>query len=150
MALIVKQGVQLANTTNSVVSQNINFLSPLGFRFTMTRTPNLNYFCSEASIPAISMNEINQTSPFVNNPFPGDKITYEPFTLRFRVDEKGIKTDGSLIVLSSNQNPTFRIAFQDMFPLSLSGLPFNVGSTDVEYLESDATFRYRRFTVEKL
>ena len=46
MALIVKQGVQLANTTNSVVSQNINFLSPLGFRFTMTRTPNLNYFCS--------------------------------------------------------------------------------------------------------
>ena len=180
MALVVKQGVQLSNTVNSVVSQNINFLSPLGFRFTMTRTPNLNYFCSEASIPAISMNEINQTSPFVNNPFPGDKITYEPFTLRFRVDEnlsnyleihdwlvglghpdnldeqyktidaKGIKTDGSLIVLSSNQNPAFRIAFQDMFPLSLSGLPFNVGSTDVEYLEADATFRYRRFTVEKL
>ena len=60
MALVVKQGVQLANTTNSVVSQNINFLSPLGFRFTMTRTPNLNYFASQASIPAISMNEVNE------------------------------------------------------------------------------------------
>ena len=180
MALIPKAGVQLANNINTVVSSNINFLSPLGFRFTMNRTPNLNYFASKATLPTITMNEYNQVSPFVNNPFPGDKITYEPFNLTFRVDEnlvnyleihdwivglghpdnldeqyktidaKGIKTDGSLIVLSSNQNPVFRLAFQDMFPLSLSPLAFDVTSQDVEYLECDVQFRYRRFTVEKL
>ena len=59
-------------------------------------------------------------------------------------------SDGSLLILSSNNNPRIRIAFEDMFPLSLSPLAFDVTQTDVEYLQSDVTFRYRRFTVEKL
>ena len=180
MALIVKAGVQLANTVSNVVSDNVNFLSPLGFRFSMTRAPNLSFFCQRATLPTISMTEYNQVTPFVNNPFPGDKLIYEPFGLQFRVDEnlenyleihdwlvglghpdnldeqykdideKGIKSDGSLIVLSSNQNPKFRIAFQDMFPLSLSPLTFDVTQTDIEYLEAEVQFRYRRFTVELL
>ena len=179
MALITKAGVQLANTVQNATTTNVNFLSPLGFRFTMNRTPNVNYFCQQATLPTISMTEYNQVSPFVNNPYPGDKLIYEPLALRFRVDEnlvnyleihnwleglghpdnldqykaideKGIKTDGSLIILTSNQNPSVRIAFQDMFPLSLSPLAFDVTQTDVEYLEADVQFRYRRFTLEKL
>lgn len=179
MALITKAGVQLSNTVQNATTTNVNFLSPLGFRFTMNRTPNVNYFCQQATLPTISMTEYNQVSPFVNNPYPGDKLIYEPLALRFRVDEnlvnyleihnwleglghpdnldqykaideKGIKTDGSLIILTSNQNPSVRIAFQDMFPLSLSPLAFDVTQTDVEYLEADVQFRYRRFTLEKL
>lgn len=179
MALITKAGVQLSNTVQNATTSNVNFLSPLGFRFTMNRTPNVNYFCQQVTLPTISMTEYNQVSPFVNNPYPGDKLIYEPLALRFRVDEnlvnyleihnwleglghpdnldqykaideKGIKTDGSLIILSSNQNPSVRIAFQDMFPLSLSPLAFDVTQTDVEYLEADVQFRYRRFTLEKL
>ena len=31
--------------------KNKNFLSPVGFKFIMSRTPNVDYFCQSASIP---------------------------------------------------------------------------------------------------
>ena len=178
MALIPKIG--FATLESEPLTTNLNFLSPLGFRFILSRTPNIEYFCQVATLPTISMTEINQSNPFVAIPQPGDRIVYEPFTLSFRVDEDmqnyleihdwlvglgkpdnfrqykevdtgaGRFSDGSLLILSSNNNPRIRIAFEDMFPLSLSPLAFDVTQTDVEYLQSDVTFRYRRFTVEKL
>jgi hypothetical protein len=171
MSLIPKIGVGLQEET---LSQNINFLSPLGFRFLLNRTPNVEYFCQSATLPTISMSELIQPTPFVNIPRPGDKIVYEPLTLRFRVDENMTNyleifnwiislgkpenfnqyqeklSDGSILLLSSNNNPKIRIAFQDMFPLSLSPLNFDVTQADVEYLEADVMFRYRIFTVENL
>ena len=171
MALVPKLGVQLETEQ---LTQNLNFLSPLGFRSLLNRAPNVEYFCQSATLPTISMVELQQPSPFVVNPRPGDKITYEPFTLRFRVDEnmtnyleifnwinalgkpenfqqyENILSDGSILLLSSNNNPKIRIAFQDMFPLSLSPLAFDVTQSDVEYLEADVMFRYRIFTVENI
>lgn len=177
MALTQSIGITLDEST---VTPNVNFLSPLGFRFLLNRAPNVQYFCQQATLPTITMVEINQTNPFVNIPRPGDKITYEPFTLRFRVDEnmtnyleihdwiiglghpddlsqyKNIAddnkmySDGSIMILTSNNNPSIRIAFQNLFPLSLSPLSFDTTQTDVEYLEAEVTFRYRRFTIEKL
>jgi len=178
MAVIPKVGVNLLEEEN--LTTNINFLSPLGFRFLLNRAPNIEYFCQAATLPTISMVEANQPNPFVNVPRPGDRITYEPFTLTFRVDEEmknyleihnwiiglghpdnfkqfddlndgpGIYSDGSMVVLSSNNNPAIRIAFEDMFPLSLSPLAFDVTQTDIEYLQAEVTFRYRKFTVENL
>jgi hypothetical protein len=178
MALIPKIGVNTLNENN--LTQNVNFLSPLGFRFQLNRAPNVEYFCQSATLPTISIQEILQPNPIGQIPRPGDRVTYEPFSLRFRVDENmsnyleihdwiiglghpvsldqyknikkgdGIFSDGSIMVLSSNQNPSIRIAFQDMFPLSLSPLAFDVTQTDVEYLEADVVFRYRIFTIEKL
>jgi len=58
-----------------------------------------------------------------------------------------IYSDGALIILSSNNNPIVRISFEDMFPLSLSPLAFDVTQTDIEYLQAEVTFRYRQFTV---
>ena len=162
------------------LTTNINFLSPLGFRFLLSRAPNVQYFCQQATLPTISMTEINQTNPFVNIPRPGDKITYEPLSLRFRVDENmsnyleihdwiiglghpddlsqykniaddgKIYSDGSMMILTSNQNSNIRIAFQNLFPISLSSLVFDTTQTDIEYLEAEVVFRYRRFTIEKL
>ena len=31
--------------------KNKNFLSPVGFKFIIGRTPNVDYFCQSASIP---------------------------------------------------------------------------------------------------
>jgi len=66
---------------------NLNYLSPLGFRFQIKRLPNVNYFTQSATLPAISLNPIETTTPFGLLPRPGDRITYDPFILRFRVDE---------------------------------------------------------------
>lgn len=67
---------------------NLNYLSPLGFRFQLKRLPNVNYFTQSVTLPTLTLNPIEQqTSPFGIIPRPGDRLQYDPFTLRFRVDE---------------------------------------------------------------
>ena len=85
MALVPKTGVNLLEEVP--LTTNVNFLSPLGFRFLLNRAPNIEYFCQAASLPTISMTEIPHPNPLANMFQPGDRINYEPFTLTFRVDE---------------------------------------------------------------
>lgn len=66
---------------------NLNFLSPLGYKFVIAKLPNVNYFCQTSTIPAISMQPVSQPTPFVDIPRPGGKIIFEPLTIRFKVDE---------------------------------------------------------------
>lgn len=66
---------------------NINFLGQNGFRFAVKRLPNVNYFCQSATIPAISMTAIESPTPFAFVPRPGDKLTYDPLSIKFKVDE---------------------------------------------------------------
>ena len=67
---------------------NKNFLSPIGFRFTVQKLPHVNYFCTSASVPAITMGQIDSLdTPFIKLPMPGDKMTFDPLDLAFRIDE---------------------------------------------------------------
>ena len=66
---------------------NKNFLSPIGFQFAIQRLPNVNYFCTSATIPQVSMGETEFQNPFVKIPLPGEKLTFGELNLRFRVDE---------------------------------------------------------------
>jgi hypothetical protein len=66
---------------------NINFLGQNGFRFAIKRLPTVNYFCQNVSIPSVSMGVVESPTPFAAIPRPGDRITYDPFTLTFKVDE---------------------------------------------------------------
>ena len=66
---------------------NINFLSQNSFRFAIKRLPNINYFCQAVSLPAISIGAIETPTPLAFIPRPGDRITYEPLVITFRVDE---------------------------------------------------------------
>lgn len=176
---------------------NKNFLSPLGFRFILSRTPNIEYFCQAATLPNMVMAEALTPNPFLNNPAPGTKISFEPFDIRFRVDEDmknyqeiydwliglgfpdnfsqykdiaqstdgglrrtaspstqtkaaNIYSDGSLVILTSNNNANIRIAFFDLFPVALTALEFDVTQTEIAYLEATASFRYRKFIIEDL
>lgn len=67
---------------------NKNFLSPIGFRFSIQKLPNVNYFCTTASIPATTMGQIDTLdTPFIKLPMPGDKMLFDPLDLSFRIDE---------------------------------------------------------------
>ena len=66
---------------------NKNFLSPIGFQFAIQRLPNVNYFCTSASIPEISMGETETPNPFIRLPNPGEKLAFGQLQLQFRVDE---------------------------------------------------------------
>ena len=58
-----------------------------------------------------------------------------------------IYSDGSLMLLTSNQNPNLQVNFSDMFPISLTELNFDATDTDVTYLEATVTFRYRIYQI---
>ena len=68
--------------------QNRNFLSPIGFKFTVSKTPKVNFFCNSARIPEIVLGTAVQPNYLKDIDIPGDKLQYGDFSLRFLVDEE--------------------------------------------------------------
>jgi hypothetical protein len=66
---------------------NRNFLSPTGFKFTLTRTPKVAFFCNQANIPDLNLGIAIQPSYTKMLPTPGDIIEFGDLSLRFLVDE---------------------------------------------------------------
>ena len=161
---------------------NFNLLSPVGFRFQLSRFPEVTYFCQSANIPGVSVGQVDVGTPMKTAYFHGDEVTYDELSIRFVVDEnlknwisiynwiiglgtpnqKGIEihkqlqkdneltTEGILTILTSNMNPQMHIKFHDCFPLSISGITFDTGMTDVEYITADVSFRYDLYEIENL
>jgi hypothetical protein len=67
--------------------QNRNYLSPIGFRFTLAKEPKAAFFCNAARIPEITLGTAIQPSYLKMLDVPGDIITYGDFSLKFFVDE---------------------------------------------------------------
>ena len=67
--------------------QNRNFLSPLGFKFTLNRTNKVAFFGTTANIPGISLGVAEQPTYLRDIPVPVDKMSFDDFSLRFMVDE---------------------------------------------------------------
>ena len=66
---------------------NRNFLSPVGFKFTLSKEPKVAFFCNSAGIPQITLGTEIQATYLKDIDVPGDKVTYGDFSLRFLVDE---------------------------------------------------------------
>ena len=67
---------------------NRNYMSPLGFKLVLTKTPKVDFLCQSANIPQISMGTAIQPTYLKDIPVPGDKVLYDDLTVRFLVDEK--------------------------------------------------------------
>ena len=67
--------------------ENRNFLSPTGFKFTLTRAPKVSFFCNQANIPDLNLGIANQPTYLKDIDVPGDKIQFGDLNLRFLVDE---------------------------------------------------------------
>jgi hypothetical protein len=66
---------------------NRNFLSPVGFKFSLAKEPKVDFFSNSARIPEISLGTATQPSYLKDVDIPGDKLSYGDFSLRFMVDE---------------------------------------------------------------
>ena len=66
---------------------NRNFLSPLGFKFALKRSPGVAFFCNQANIPSLDLGIAVQPTYLKDIDRPGDKITFGDLNLRFLVDE---------------------------------------------------------------
>ena len=67
---------------------NRNYMSPLGFKLILTKTPKVDFLCQSANIPQISMGTAVQPTYLKDIPVPGDKVLYDDLNVRFLVDEK--------------------------------------------------------------
>ena len=67
---------------------NRNYMSPLGFKLVLTKTPKVDFLCQSANIPSISMGTAVQPSYLKDIAVPGDKVLYDDLNVRFLVDEK--------------------------------------------------------------
>lgn len=165
------------------VTANKNFLSPLGYKFVITRLPNVDYFCQSISFPSISLNTTSFPNPFQKIPLAGTELSYGNMSITFKVDEdlrnykeiydwmlalgfpesyaqykalaeksvvdaQRIKSDASLVILSSSKNPKHEIKFVDAFPVGLTGMKFDSTTTDIPYLEATADFAFNFFVLD--
>ena len=67
---------------------NRNYMSPVGFKLILTKTPKVDFLCQSANIPQISMGTAVQPSYLKDIAVPGDKVLYDDLNVRFLVDEK--------------------------------------------------------------
>jgi len=168
--------------------ENTDYLQPTKFLVTFPRIPGTQFFCRSVNIPGISIGSIEQPTEFRNLPVPGNKLTFDDFTMEFNIDEEleswkqiqswiyalGIPTkfddykalgrqmpwknqtpqpqysDATLTILSALNNPKYRISFTDMFPLSVTGINFDVTESADTILTATASFKYAYYSIEKL
>lgn len=66
---------------------NRNFLSPVGFKFTLSKEPKAAFYCNSARIPEISLSLTQQPTYLKDLDIPGGKIQYGDLSISFLVDE---------------------------------------------------------------
>ena len=62
-------------------------------------------------------------------------------------DRYNERSDATLMIINSDYNPSVKIKFKDMFPVQLSGIPFNATSEQQQYFTAQASFMYSIFDV---
>jgi len=61
--------------------------NPALFRLIFNKFPNVEYLSYSVNIPGVSLGEIIQPTPLLDLRLPGDKLTFDPLTLNFIVQE---------------------------------------------------------------
>jgi hypothetical protein len=149
-----------------MVTSNKNLLSLTGFKLQISGKDYMNteYFAVSATLPSINLPEIELSYRNQHGFLPGEKIQYDPISIRIAVDEElkvydelyqWIITNAksktldvremSLVFLTSHNNVSRVMRFTNAFPTSLGSVEFNTQMSDVEYAYLDVSFRYDRF-----
>ena len=159
----------MATKVEKNLTTNINYLTPIGFKLTINREKygNTEYFLTSFSLPEISIGEIAVPIRNAISYQPGETRQFGALSLRFIIDEdmhnyteifnwlqtntteKIERADMILSVMSAHNVVNKQFQFKNAFPISLSGVEFSTQSTDVEYIQSDVSFRYDEFAIIK-
>lgn len=71
----------------TTIPQNTNFLQSTKYTFLIPNLPFARYFCQSINLPGVTSNEIEVPTPFSNTYRHPTKMTFEPFTISFLIDE---------------------------------------------------------------
>lgn len=70
------------------VPTSISPLNPNGFMFSITRIPEVSFFCQEVNLPSVSMQTPEIATPFASYPIAGDRVEFGDLNVQFLIDEK--------------------------------------------------------------
>lgn len=59
----------------------------------------------------------------------------------------GVKSDISLIIMTSSNNAKYNVVFSDSFPYAMSSLQFSSAETDIKYTTCSVMFNYTSFEI---
>jgi len=147
-----------------------NFLNPSSFVLTLDSQTysGAEFTVQTMMLPDITSEGAPLPYKSLNVAMAGDKLTYGSFEVSYLIDEdllnykeiydwmkQNVETlhqqeiignnhvrDLTLTIMNSSNNVTKQINFIDAFPTALSSLPFDITTTDVEYLTAVVTFDY--------
>lgn len=71
-----------------VCDNMINLLSPNGFKFSILKLPDVTYNLQQVTLPTMSLGDYDMTNLFATLPIPGNRLSYDPLTIQFLVDEE--------------------------------------------------------------
>ena len=66
------------------------------------------------------------------------------------LDEGGIYSDATLTVLNSKNIAKTEIRFQNVYPISLGSLSYDIKASDVDYLQVSASFNYMYYDIVQI
>jgi len=155
-----------------------NFLSSVGFRFSISRLPNTSFFVQSANVPGLDASPTEIPNPFKTIYRPGDKMMFNDLIVNVRMDSKlktyeeianwmfglyypegfeqyaaleageGLYSDATLTILTPKGNPMLDFTFKEIFPINIGDLEMDTTATDVEYITCSITFKTNGFTLK--
>jgi hypothetical protein len=81
---------------------------------------------------------------------PKDFSEYRALSQNPNYTGDGLRSDLTLMILSSSKNPNYEIVFTDAYPYDISELTFDTTKSDVEFIEATATFKYVLFEIKNV
>jgi hypothetical protein len=81
---------------------------------------------------------------------PKDFSEYKALAQNPNYTGDGLRSDLTLMILSSAKNPNYEIVFTDAYPYDISELSFDTTKSDIEFIEATATFKYILFEIKNV
>lgn len=143
-----------------------NFTSPNNFKIIFSKLPEVEFMTSTFTMPSISLDGVSLSSTFETFLIPGTKITFDPFTLTYFLDEEyknwqslynwilgfadpsgpisqeDTETESTVTVipLSNNKSPIGEIVLDHVFPINVESPTFAYAEGSNTDIELSATF----------
>ena len=152
--------------------RNRNFLTPVGFRLDLEIFDGVDFFCQSASIPELSAPFAEVPTPYRNVPIVSSGGTnFGDLVLRFivdedlvnyksvhdwirkytladgRSDEADLYSSARLFILTSHSNSSHYVEFNNIFPINITGIPFDATVSDIDYLTAEVVFKYESYNI---
>ena len=67
---------------------NTNLLQPTKYILSIDKIPATQYFCQSVNLPGVSLSQPTYTTPLVDIPIMGNKLSYDSLNIKFLVDEQ--------------------------------------------------------------